>query len=88
MENITWVQRRGQIKHLLYELCSSGRIDRITFYKQISDLNKVAPVNHGRWLIDKSGSLMCSKCGTLLDEEQKPSRYCPNCGAKMDEVKG
>ena len=42
--------------------------------------------NHGEWLIDKSGSLMCSKCGTLLDEAQKPSRYCPNCGARMDEV--
>lgn len=41
--------------------------------------------NHGEWLIDKSGSLMCSKCGTLLDEFQKPSRFCPNCGAKMDE---
>ena len=39
---------------------------------------------HGEWLIDKSGSLMCSKCGTLLDEFQKPSRFCPNCGAKMD----
>ena len=45
--------------------------------------------NHGEWLIDKSGSLMCSKCGTLLDEAQKPSRYCPNCGASMmDEVEG
>lgn len=39
---------------------------------------------HGEWLIDKSGSLMCSKCGTLLDEFQKPSRFCPNCGARMD----
>ena len=39
---------------------------------------------HGEWLIDKSKSLMCSKCGTLLDEFQKPSRYCPHCGAKMD----
>ena len=41
---------------------------------------------HGAWIIDKSKSLMCSKCGVLLDEAQKPSRYCPNCGAKMDEV--
>lgn len=40
--------------------------------------------NHGEWLIDKSGALMCSKCGTLLDEAQKPSRYCPNCGKRMD----
>lgn len=42
---------------------------------------------HGEWFIDKSGSLMCSKCGTLLDEFQKPSRFCPNCGADMREVK-
>lgn len=39
--------------------------------------------NHGEWRIDKSGGLMCSKCGTLLDEGQKPSRFCPNCGADM-----
>ena len=41
---ITWEQRRGQIKHLLYELCLTGRIDRATFCEQIADLNKVAPV--------------------------------------------
>ena len=43
------------------------------------------PIKHGKWMIDKSGFLMCSKCGTLLDEDYKPSRFCPNCGAKMDK---
>lgn len=41
---IDWVQRRGQIKHLLYELCLTGRIDRATFYEQITDLNNVTPI--------------------------------------------
>lgn len=41
---ITWEQRRGQIKHLLYELCLTGRIDRATFCEQIADLNNVTPV--------------------------------------------
>ena len=41
---ITWVQRRGQIKHLLYELCLEGRIDRATFTEQLQDLNNVEPV--------------------------------------------
>ena len=41
---ITWVQRRGQIKHLLYEMCLTGRIDKATFCEQLQDLNKVEPV--------------------------------------------
>ena len=41
---ITWVMRRGQIKHLLYEMCLTGRIDRATFCEQIADLNNVTPV--------------------------------------------
>lgn len=41
---IDWVQRRGQIKHLLYELCLTGRIDKATFCEQIADLNNVTPI--------------------------------------------
>lgn len=43
---ITWVQRRGQIKHLLYELCLTGRIDKATLAEQFNDLNSVTPVVH------------------------------------------
>ena len=43
------------------------------------------PVRHGRWNIrtfdlPREG-YYCSKCGTV---EWRTSRFCPNCGAKMD----
>lgn len=41
---ITWEQRRGQIKHLLYELCLIGRIDKATFCEQLHYLNNVEPI--------------------------------------------
>lgn len=39
------------------------------------------PVKHGRW-VWKDHYLVCSECG----EENDRKNYCPNCGAKMDEV--
>lgn len=45
------------------------------------------PVRHGHWVICSDGYYpYCSKC------KQEPggknmTNYCPNCGAKMDEVK-
>ena len=55
----------------------------------------VAEVRHGRW-IDYSdeydgGYYECSVCGepwVFIDGTPKDNNanYCPNCGAKMDEV--
>lgn len=53
----------------------------------------VAPVKHGHWAVDvrysasplEIGCLFrykCSVCGTFVDQETK---YCCDCGAKMDE---
>ena len=47
----------------------------------------VAEVRHGRWIV-KPHKMMgecpcCSACGSFNPIEY---RYCPNCGAKMDEV--
>lgn len=51
------------------------------------------PVKHGRWIIDTkfgadvmSGEQMviCSECGRGIFWGKQ--NYCPNCGAKMDEV--
>lgn len=56
----------------------------------------VAPVVHGRWIyIRKYGEYECSVChGIDTDCSDYYSShvvteqdYCPNCGAKMDEVK-
>ena len=28
----------------------------------------------------------CSECGCIFEEDEPTYKYCPNCGAKMDEV--
>ena len=48
------------------------------------------PVRHGRWIWDDEG-YHCSECffhayGNTLECFDGTYRYCPNCGAKMDEV--
>ena len=57
---------------------------------------ELAPVVHGEWVLVEYQSsqfgvdqeYQCSICGTPTDEEFR-TRYCPNCGAKMDgERKG
>ena len=58
----------------------------------------VAPVRHGRWIgCDTQCGIACSVCGTPVDDfchsidyidlAYKP-KYCPNCGARMDEGSG
>ena len=44
---------------------------------------------HGRWIEADGGDCCykCSECGFLRDAYiLDESNYCPNCGAKMDEV--
>lgn len=56
------------------------------------------PVRHGRWIEygenkDGTHNMRCSKCGAGLKSKGHANsyytkhkyRYCPNCGAKMDE---
>ena len=71
---------------LLQEL--SERIDRRIQRVPVAD---VAPIRHGRWL--KSDipheKFVCSECGGACwyydyEGDVARSRYCPNCGAKMD----
>lgn len=40
---------------------------------------KAEPVRHGRW---ECGGF-CSECG--LDNEERKTTFCPNCGADMRE---
>lgn len=56
--------------------------------------NNGEPVKHGRWTRKESKRsywFECSECGypPPLDKFKREwfSNYCPNCGAKMDEVK-
>ena len=63
--------------------------------EKINEVPSTQP-EHGHWVEDcRYYDLKCSKCGErslcYFDEEELDyylcrSKYCPNCGAKMDEV--
>lgn len=82
--------KREDVKRKAYDLDNNFVID-------LCDVNlipseDVAPVRHGRW-IDSSipnEQYVCSECGGAAwyydyRGDIAKSRYCPNCGAKMDE---
>lgn len=58
-----------------------------------AEVKDVAPVKHARWIENKTFEdyrifLMCPCCTAVfgIDKTKKIMyRYCPNCGAKMDE---
>lgn len=65
-----------------------------TIEQQVPAVN-AAPVVHGRWITNKYGETVCSECdnnalqvltGCLVNRHFEPykSKFCPNCGAKMD----
>ena len=75
----------------------TAHYDTLMFY-EIEDVLEdvepadVVPVVHGKWIPQKGGGLCCSECGGYaLDEPDGnfihvavPSKFCPNCGARMD----
>ena len=85
-----WKLRRGQIKHLLYEHCLNGRIDKQLLKEQFNDLNNAEPIKHGRWEMYGAitqGTIVipiyrCSECKE--DTNNWFWHYCPHCGARMD----
>ena len=48
----------------------------------LMDFDKDDPTKHGRWEAHE-GYSKCLNCNTLWYNE---TPYCPNCGARMDEV--
>ena len=49
----------------------------------------VAPIIHGQWETnsDRPDTLICSVCKCGFDMwKHDPHNFCPNCGARMDEV--
>ena len=65
------------------------------FCERIDDAPTVDPVKHGHWIEvqrihekDHTAICECSLCGDTVwvYDGQRAWNYCPNCGAKMDEV--
>lgn len=54
--------------------------------KRIDSVQTVEPMKHGKWIkaIIKD-RVRCSACRYEIPIEYEPKRYCPNCGAKMEE---
>ena len=64
-------------------------IETVLEYAENLPAADVAPVVHGRWETnsDRPDTLICSVCKCGFDMwKHDPHNYCPNCGAKMDEV--
>lgn len=74
----------------LIERAYRERLDsRELIAQMIESAPTVDPVKHGHWIAHGKAFMgatieACSECGELLCGYNKA--YCPNCGAKMDEV--
>ena len=72
------------------------------YSKRLFPAADVAPVLHGKWLnsYNDFSCAECDRCGTIFEVTDNETdeglwnafklsyKYCPNCGAKMDERKG
>ena len=87
-----YIEKRAALdeakKHLIEQGCDCEVM--IAIFEELQGLPTadVAPVVHGRWVYGEDVDIQCSVCGadafTEGDYRQVKSRYCPNCGAKMD----
>lgn len=63
-----------------------SREEVVDKWNKIMPAADVAPVRHGEWIADDYAYNRCSACGREWDDREYVTPYCPNCGAKMDEV--
>ena len=85
-----YIEREAAIRALLNdspEQVSYSREDAADCIRYM-DAADVAPVVHGRWLYGDYYDIgdVCSECDWDSQMTHPSYRYCPNCGAKMDEV--
>ena len=74
--------------------CRACWVDDTLDYIDSETAADVAPVRHGRWVLDEYARYFrCSACGTQFDDETDTycnimngfaPNYCEDCGAKMD----
>ena len=64
-------------------------IDKVLYIIEHAETVDAEPVRHGKWYTAEkyNGYLYwnCDQCHKHFTSQK--SNYCPNCGAKMDEVK-
>lgn len=85
-----YINREAAIRALLNdapEQVSYSREDAADCIRYM-DAADVAPIVHGRWLYGDYYDIgdVCSECDWDSQMTHPSYRYCPNCGARMDEV--
>jgi hypothetical protein len=91
---MSYIDREAAIERLCY-VCGADCDKNICPVKQTVEYMPdadVEPIKHGEWIKKENKTTYwweCSECGEepLKDgyERRAFSRYCPNCGAKMEE---
>lgn len=86
--------KRGELLAFLDEICQKATCDAYVSADCIRDRVRimpaanVAPVCHGRWILDGNKEWHCSECNYYCEDihfSDTPGYvYCPQCGVKMD----
>ena len=66
-------------------------LEKLAHYEDLEEQSRLIVQKHGKWIpfeLDTRGHIEiihyeCSSCHEISDDA---TMYCPNCGAKMDEV--
>ena len=58
--------------------------DRAAKMLELLPATEVAAVRHGRWIASHDEFCSCSICKYPVYVGWNQTKYCPNCGAKMD----
>lgn len=88
-----YIERKA-IRDTLYD-ADAITMSGVKILNQFPDAD-VAPVRHGRWIKDNNSlqtddyyccyfDYNCSECGNVVNNRYELPKYCPNCGAKMDD---
>jgi len=89
-----WIENWFEVNAYYHPYSKSNNIPIPELYDILKRMPTVdaEPVRRGHW-INKGNYAICSECGANsgtqyngLEPVPRCSRYCPNCGAKMDEV--
>lgn len=81
-----YIEREKLLRDINHYHLSDGKFQH---WVEVQPAADVAQVRHGRWIEKEKYTFGimydCSLCENRILDNGHPWKYCPNCGAKMDE---